>query len=241
MVRNELRHEHESPENVFEGFVVDPYGGYVTSLQDSDGAEILYDRRMLNGKLRGGSHVCLPQFGPDSTGLLNQHGFGRNRVWLVKPDNETTARLEMLMPDEQDGDFEGLKASIRYSHQGTSFDTQLSVRNEGDHEMPVAPGFHPYFATANGKVVLNGQQLDLEGLKEAHFISGSRHELEVNGRTLVLNSLMLKKWAIWTDNPAEYICIEPTLVGAGFSNSDKIVGDIVAPGQDAMYGYKISW
>ena len=51
-------------------FSVDETGAYITELYDVDGNQILFPRTMIGEKLRGGSHVCFPYFGPDGAGIL---------------------------------------------------------------------------------------------------------------------------------------------------------------------------
>lgn len=237
---------HERDENMldFDGFSVDLQGGYVTNLEDTDGDEIFYSRRLINGKFRGGSHVCLPQFGPDGAGVLAQHGFGRNRLWEARGANtDTSVQLE-LYGDTGDESYKAMQGTVKYSHEGDAFISQLLVENIGEEgDFIIAPAFHPYFAIDkdNGKVVLDGVELNLQELAGTKYVDGSRHELIIGTKRLLLSSLQLQRWAVWTDNPEEYVCVEPSLVGDGFADPKNVVGDRIAPGQSKMYGYRISW
>ncbi|KAE9453650.1 hypothetical protein C3L33_14424, partial [Rhododendron williamsianum] len=64
------------------------YGGQVTSWKNDHGEELLFVSSKAPFKppkaIRGGIPICFPQFG--SHGLLEQHGFARNRFWSIDPD-----------------------------------------------------------------------------------------------------------------------------------------------------------
>lgn len=64
------------------------YGGQVLSWKNEQGEELLFMSSKATFKpphaIRGGIPICFPQFG--SRGLLEQHGFARNRTWSI--DNQ---------------------------------------------------------------------------------------------------------------------------------------------------------
>lgn len=64
------------------------YGGQVTSWKNDHGEELLFVSSKAPFKppkaIRGGIPICFPQFG--SHGLLEQHGFARNRFWSIDSD-----------------------------------------------------------------------------------------------------------------------------------------------------------
>ncbi|GAB4834519.1 hypothetical protein Ancab_032775 [Ancistrocladus abbreviatus] len=76
--------------------LVSLYGGQVLSWKTEQGEELLFLSSKAIFKppkvVRGGIHICFPQFG--SRGLLEQHGFARNRMWVID-DNPP-----QLIPDE---------------------------------------------------------------------------------------------------------------------------------------------
>ncbi|KAL5208026.1 hypothetical protein ABZP36_032461 [Zizania latifolia] len=61
------------------------YGGQVIFWENDYQEQFLFVSRKASFKppkaIRGGIHICFPQFG--SHGLLEQHGFARNRIWSV--------------------------------------------------------------------------------------------------------------------------------------------------------------
>ncbi|GAB4857485.1 hypothetical protein Ancab_015394 [Ancistrocladus abbreviatus] len=76
--------------------LVSLYGGQVLSWKNEQGEELLFMSSKAIFKppmaVRGGIPICFPQFG--SRGLLEQHGFARNRMWVID-DNPP-----QLLPNE---------------------------------------------------------------------------------------------------------------------------------------------
>lgn len=69
------------------------YGGQVLSWKNEQGEELLFISSKATFRppiaVRGGIPICFPQFG--SRGLLEQHGFARNRPWTID-DNPPSPR-----------------------------------------------------------------------------------------------------------------------------------------------------
>lgn len=224
-------------------FSVDSHGAYLTELTDSAENPILFEQTMLGDKRRGGAHVCLPYFGPDASGVLPQHGFGRDVEWDVEilNGNEISCVYE-----EMEGDFStGFRARILYSMSETesSFTTALLIANSLKRKGPfsISPGFHPYFAVDPSNARLNGKPIslaDFEPFKE--FPSTPEMTLQSAGRTITVSSNDLQHMIVWTDARGDYLCVEPTLGGNGFDSTRP--GDtILNIGDIANYGYTISW
>ena len=79
--------------------IISTHGGYVTNLANDDG-DILFPKRTLKApdgseKVRGGCHVCLPNFGPGGDTGLAQHGFGRTSEWVVASKSEAAVELTL--------------------------------------------------------------------------------------------------------------------------------------------------
>ncbi len=222
---------------------VDSQGAYLTSLVDDFGASILYPRTTIDGKNRGGCHVCLPNFGPDSSRALDQHGFGRTSQWDVVTD-EPFVR-ELYLPRGV-GDYQGLQASLRYAigQDVTQLTMRLNVRNNGETPLRVEPGFHPYFAVPLGvkEVYIDDAVYGLTELAGTKYIEGNSHTLGIGPRELELHSEQLTKWAIWTDLKGQYVCVEPTLNGPSFSDSSD--SEEILPlqaGELRTYDFTIKW
>ena len=224
-------------------FSVDSGGAYLVNLYDSRGDAILFPRATIDGKRRGGAHVCLPYFGPDAAGVLPQHGFGRDVEWSVEvlSDNEIRCVYEEI----KDGVSTGFYASILYKlfEDNNSFVTALTAANQSSRSEPfaVTPGFHPYFAVDPEDTYLNGgriQLTDYEPFKS--FPESSTMTLHSGGRTITVSSQDLRHMIVWTDKRGDYLCVEPTLSGNGF-DSTKTSEHTLGAGAVAAYSYSITW
>ncbi len=220
-------------------FAIDTTGAYITELV-VDGQPVLFTRQPIGSKLRGGSHVCLPNFGPDASGSLAQHGFGRTVEWELTRDEP--AVKELTLPSST-GAYAGLQATLHYACDESSMLMRLVVSNAGDQPLRVAPAFHPYFAVPkDSDVRLNGELLDLSAYAGTEYIEGAVHMLQIDGRTLRLCSDELTVWALWTDQAGDYFCVEPSLAGQSFSTDAKPgPRELLRPGELRTYNFTIGW
>ena len=219
-------------------FAIDTAGAYVTKLA-ADGQPILFTRQRIGDKLRGGSHVCLPNFGPDVSGELAQHGFGRVVDWKLTKDEPNIK--ELTLPSIA-GVYTGLQATLRYDCSESGMLMRLTVVNTGRQPLRVAPAFHPYFAVPDeSDVQLNGELLDLSTYAGTEYIKGTRQTLQVGERTLTLHSDELTTWALWTDQAAGYFCVEPSLRGQSFRRSEPDTEELLQPDEQRTYDFRISW
>ena len=216
-------------------------GGYITSLADQHG-DILYPRCIYSTpdgtqKIRGGCHVCLPNFGPGGASGLAQHGFGRTSEWQVGAQSSAgvTLRLTGISP------YETLDATLIYQLEARQLTMQLTLHDTGDTPLLVAPAFHPYFAIGTEAPVLDGQTLhDRAPLADTVFVDGARRKLVACDRHITLRSTNLSQWAVWTDQRGPYLCVEPTYRGNVFAE-DIAQADSIAPGQQRSYELCIQW
>ena len=115
--------------------------------------------------------------------------------------------------------------AVRIEASEASLNTELSItRSLGcarNDRAPVLPGFHPYFVgkADEAKILLDGQW-PIPGAigSEPRFIAldGARKVLIwTSGKQVLmeLNPAFLKEGIVvlWTDNPAEYFCVEPVI------------------------------
>lgn len=152
--------------------VISPQGGVINGLwlnAPYGRDELLYPRGEVQTpdgpKTRGGSHVCLPVFGPSEG--LDQHGFGRDLAWevLTQGESDTSLVLSVKGDEPVKGSelYAGLFAQLHYALRDKGTDKNLSngpsgprlemtliVENQGEEPMVVSPGFHPYFAAPEG-------------------------------------------------------------------------------------------
>ncbi len=221
--------------------IISTHGGYVTNLANDDG-DILFPKRTLKApdgseKVRGGCHVCLPNFGPATAPGLAQHGFGRMNEWTVADRSETA--LELTLAGE--GTYVSMESSLRYELQQSSLEMVLTLKNTGESPIKVSPGFHPYFFRGGQPLRLDGATyVDYAEFAGTKFTDGPVRELSLAGRTLTLQSEGLPRWALWTDDLADYFCVEPTQSGNVFAE-DMARADTLLPSTECRYKLMITW
>lgn len=234
-LENAMRLEQSMPRPTF---AIDPHGAYVTELSSGD-RPILFTRTHIDGKLRGGSHVCLPNFGPDEAGVLAQHGFGRTEDWELVRDQPDVK--ELVLP-RGPGVYADLKSRLRYTLSTSDFTMQLTLHATGTEPLRVAPAFHPYFASPEDEeVYLDGERCDLSQYAGTEYTSGPTHELRIGNRTFVLHSDQLTTWALWTDQAGRYFCIEPSLIGQSFRHIEPHSSELLPPGEVRSYEFRVGW
>jgi galactose mutarotase-like enzyme len=152
-----LAHEMILRSSTSEARVAPRRGALVTGFA-VNGDDILYlDRATLvdpKVNVRGGVPLLFPNAGPLSEGLftikgthLSQHGFARRYPWEIDAQSENAIGLYLpLTPDIQavyPYDF-----ALRYDVTLTARTLRmtLTIANRGQESLPVAPGWHPYFA-----------------------------------------------------------------------------------------------
>lgn len=217
-------------------------GAWLTNLSDDNG-DILFPKRKIalvdgNDKVRGGMHVCLPNFGPGGKSGLPQHGFGREMEWKVKARDEAKVVLELA---EGKDSYKDLWSQLTYRLEEALLTVQLEVKNNGVSSLRLAPAFHPYFMTYGGEVLLDGEPQDLNKLAEAQFFQGSGHELQLESRKITVSSEGLPTWAAWADQLGHYVCIEPSLNGFSFNEHEPLDSEMLAPGQVWSFSCTIRW
>jgi galactose mutarotase-like enzyme len=221
--------------------IISTDGGYVTNLADNRG-DILFPKRLIQGadgteKTRGGCHVCLPNFGPGGASGLAQHGYGRTSVWSI--DEQSAASVSLVCAGQ--GDYESMISRLHYEVHERVFAMTLTLINEGSGSLNVSPAFHPYFMRGSGSIILNDTTYDdFAEFADTIFIDGTRQRLKTPDRTLHVQSEKLSRWAVWTDQLGDYICVEPTQSGYAFAE-DIARADRLAAGESRTYSCQISW
>lgn len=222
--------------------LIDPKGAWVTRLDRGDDP-ILFPRKELAydhvKKLRGGMHVCLPNFGPDPSGKIEQHGFGRTSDWEVVDQGEVYVTLRLRGGSE---DYEDLESTLTYAISNTSFSATLRCKNTGSEILRIAPGFHPYFQTEKDlqTISADGESYLLAELAGTEFISADDITLVLGDTELELTQANLPEWALWTDQQANYVCCEPTAGGYRFLY-DPDETELLQPNSEKSYTASISW
>lgn len=211
-------------------------GGYVTNLADRSG-DIFFPKRTLGEKVRGGCHVCLPNFGPGGEHGLVQHGFGRSSEWEVVRRSEVLVELVLTGL----GTYRDTTFSLTYELHDTALEMSLTVKNQGNTSRKVSPGFHPYFYCGGTAVEINGKRYeDLAEFGEAVFVGSDTLRIQIANRRLLLHSDELLSWALWTDQLGDYFCVEPTQSGFAFAE-DITRADTIEPGTEKSYSFMVAW
>lgn len=193
-------------------------GAWVETLT-LENASVFYPKTTLEtpsgAKIRGGMHVCLPNFGPGGDSGLAQHGFGRTSTWTLQEQTANSVRLEL---EAQPAPYHNLQAVLRYELSDDSLLATLSVTNTGNEPLRVAPGFHPYFQvdTDETTAVVNNTTYELADIEGTEFMTADSVALKIARQNLKLTGTNLSTWAIWTDQLGDYVCVEPTLGGNRF-------------------------
>lgn len=191
--------------------VVDEMGAYVDSLDFQD-IKIFFPKSTIkeNGvdKVRGGSHPCFPHFGPASKVNLPQHGFARDEKWEVVESKEDIIVLKL---ENQYDEWKDVVAKITYKLEDDTFTTKLLVENNGDEDIFVTPGFHPYFTYENiNEILLNNKKFELKkDLVDSYFVDGVKN-FETSKYKLTFSTKNLDKFIIWTSFSDEFLCVEPS-------------------------------
>lgn len=221
---------------------IDTNGAWLTRLCD-DSEAVLYPQTYLQAadgskKLRGGCHVCLPNFGPGGGSGLDQHGFGRTLEWDVEASTSSELRLSLVNTHRQ---YAAMKAYLTYALTKAGLTMTLELINSGTEDLVVAPAFHPYFATYDNPVRLNEQEITLDDYAVAQYRTGVSHTLEVAGRKLALTTDVLTTWAVWSDKLGPYLCVEPTQSGDSFDVSGGVPSDTLRAEEALRYVFSVGW
>ncbi len=208
--------------------IVSPQGAFVESWTAADGTELLFARRdMPNGKNRGGIPVCAPIFGPGDTVGLNQHGFARNCTWSVDEQKESQVKLSLDNPASQVEGLPpvyagcGMELTIELLENGLR--EALFIRNIGIEPFSVNPAFHPYFPVSSGasaeevEIIIDsrGYRFAVEELLATQKIDSiqSSAVLKTSQGAWTVFGEGLPLFAVWSELPKEFLCVEPTESG----------------------------
>lgn len=221
--------------------VIDTTGGIIERYTVA-GSDVFCPRQEIAGKMRGGSHVCAPYFGPGSRPDLPQHGYARVVEWTVK---EQSVSSVVLSHTQCEGEYDGLELELAYALEGTSLSMELTACNAGDRPLRLTPGFHPYFAVSEPteRVKVKGKPYITAGLAEVVFQATDSDdvECELADHRYGLTTNALREFALWTDRPDLYVCIEPTLAGNSFSEvAEGSEKEYLAPGAVTRYTCRIA-
>lgn len=223
-------------ENNLMSLAIDTEGAYIDSLKYKD-TPIFFSKKEIDGKVRGGSHICYPQFSSGGKTGLENHGFGRSKIWAVVDNSESHIVLSL---ERQPGEYQGAIAKVYYRISGRNFIFKLVITNEANKDLIFSPALHPYFKLEEKDTVLiNGKELDLESheLYETMYMENIEC-LETNKYIIKFENINLPIFALWTDNKEKYICIEPTYNSTSFARGEGFIK--LKPGETQEFGITLN-
>lgn len=210
------------------GATVDTTGAWVTDLSIGEDY-ILFPRDLVPTggdelKFRGGMHPCSPYFGADPDGDGPQHGYARDVEWEVLAVDANSVILEHVRKPESS--HINLLQRLYYSTGMGCLLAQLNVENIGEGEIRIQPGFHPYFAGPDPK-----NQADLKPVEffKSDIYTPPRATTTSTGYEVSIISREMRNRVVWSDNVAEYHCIEPV--------ANPLT---IQPGESAEYSLELS-
>lgn len=215
-----------------------------------DGTELLYlnnetfQEEKMN--VRGGIPILFPISGQLKSGQyewngtvheMKNHGFARNMPWEVIEAGATndqafiTIRLKSNEETRKSYPFD-FEAIYTYCLQEGKLFIEQEYKNKSDVDMPLYPGFHPYFKTAeknlaydtdaktfldynDGQVKPVESGLSLEGKKESLVLldAGTKRIefplLEISKSVTLEYGDEFRYVVLWTEVGKEFICVEP--------------------------------
>lgn len=220
---------------------IDTTGAWLIGFSSDEG-DILFPRQVItypdgSKKLRGGSHVCLPNFGPGGDSGLPQHGYGRIDEWSVDRRSDKGVALSL---GEGRGAYASLYSQLTYHLDDEGLLMELTLINKGRESLVVAPGFHPYFnlKQQSASLEIGGIAYDINKITDAVVITQSSSSVHVGSSTFALRTEGLLEWVLWSDNPDSYVCIEPT--SASFAFEKRTGYTLLRPDEEKRYSMSIA-
>jgi len=206
-------------------------------------------------KRRGGMPVLFPWAGSLEGG--KQHGFARDLLWQDLSSHLNSNENEALLFLESNSQTKAVfpyqfRNELHFSLSENGISCQLTVFNQDKKEMPVAPGFHPYFKIPKEKLTSVKTNLKNFGLNDYQFTDTlffpMKEEIKINlgGNyeiKMKLSGDFLRaskpQIAAWTDDE-RYFCIEPwsAPLGGFLKDQEKI---IIPPGEDRKFIMTLSF
>lgn len=201
---------------------VNTNGGYIDSLKLGDKL-IFFPKVMVKIgdelKVRGGMHVCAPNFGVDKTlDKLPAHGFCRDRAWKIEDTNDSAIKLSI----QGEGDYEDTLFTLFYEVTNKSLFATIKIENQSQSDKIIAPAFHPYFYANHEDFVINDKKINKEDLPNSIYNKSEYQEFSSNGNHIMVKGITnVNEFVFWTDFKGDYICVEPTYNSTAFLDENK--------------------
>jgi galactose mutarotase-like enzyme len=227
-------------------------GAIVTSLVVGDTDVLYLDRATLEDpskNVRGGIPVLFPYAGklvdelflPAGT-KMKQHGFGRNKPWVVREQRRDFVRLALVQDSETRAQYpydHEVECGVRLLARGIQL--ELLVRSTGKLALPVSPGWHPYFrcpaaskASVTGDVPgftadKLGDDREFDFGLEAPATGRARFHVPGIGAVRLAFSPAMRHMQFWSQPGRDFICLEPFWGPSNTINTERRLD--VPPGQ----------
>ena len=213
--------------------VVPERGALVTALRVGVRDVLYLDRDTLLDpakNVRGGIPLLFPFAGKlaDETLALTgtkmkQHGFARNRAWTVTERDAGSLTMTLAADAETRAQFPfEFTAHHRVMIVPGGVELELAII-AGDRDVPVSPGWHPYFAIARtAKAAVRPGQTDDDHEFDFGFAApiDGRSTFTPPGIALEA-SPDLRHLQMWSQPGKPFVCIEPFFGPAGTINTDQ--------------------
>lgn len=202
--------------------------------------QVLY-RPMETGNVkRWGLPLMIPNFSRLKNGIFHEkgttlpiHGFGRNLPWTVIEMDTVHLAMQLTSSEatllDYPYEFE-FTANIAVGEEMLMY--TLTIENRGNEDMPIAPGFHPYFRVAQSEkasLVTDGPPgFDVQAFDWVQHIPDNpypfAHQVSIrfpaHGTLTIAEVAMngnyaLSNMQVWSEPPGkpdhDFICFEPSV------------------------------
>lgn len=217
---------------------LDSTGAYINKLVYNN-QDIFFPKKTLETekgyKIRGGMHLCLPQFSQAQEWDLVPHGFARDIEWHALDSSENHL---VLQAEKVDGKYANLLTKLFIYLNGNNVEMKIVLENKGVDDLEVAPAFHPYFLTEDKDVQIDDKtlEIDVDRLDQTVYEDGIK-SFKTSEYKLDFSVKNLNYFAIWTDGLGPYLCLEPNHSKDSFYRQEGY--DILKPGQVKPYEFNI--
>lgn len=195
---------------------IDTANGALIQDWDSNGVQLLFSNTIINGRRRGGIPLLFPNAGVGKAPLMN-HGFARDLEWDLIEKTDSSISLKLCSNPET---FEVYPHQFEIIFRVKLMDFGLGlhflVKNNGEKDMPVAPGFHPYFFLPNDErtsLELGLKKFSLDTFtwdETVSLLSPSETTIKTRDYSLKMTAAPeFKRTMVWSEPVSEFICVEP--------------------------------
>lgn len=204
--------------------------------------------------IRGGNPVLFPSPGPLADGRFSyggregrmpQHGLARRFPFTVLEAGSHHALLQLGADERTRAEFPwDFELTLRYAIEGATLAIEQTIVNRDEAPLPLAFGFHPYFAVPNadkarvaiptgatrawdnaakrtielsGPIDLAAGEVDLH--LHDHGETEAALVLADGARIVVRASEAFGRWVIWTVPDKDFVCLEPWTAAADALNT----------------------